>query len=182
MKIKEALVRARALEIMKGGMPKSFEYATALLNKKLLKKTRGGYRLTDKAKKMVRVIMTGGVFDILHPGHLYMLEKCKKMGDLLVVIVAHDKTVKKRKKKKPIHSHFWRARMVGALKPVDVVLIGDPHDRLRVIRKVEPSLVVFGYDQEPFETGCKWIQVKEKLNESKFKTSKIRELDSVNRE
>ena len=74
---------------------------------------------------MSTVVMAVGVFDLLHAGHLHYLEQAKSLGDKLVVVVAHDETVRKRKHE-PITNHNLRARMVSGLKPVDSSIIGNP--------------------------------------------------------
>ncbi len=92
-------------------------------------------------------IMAGGAFNILHPGHIHFLEESKKHGDRLVVVVASDRTVQK-KKKKLIHSAKERAERIGALSFVDMVVIGDDHDMSRVVREVRPDVIAIGYDQD----------------------------------
>ena len=74
---------------------------------------------------MSTVVMAVGVFDLLHAGHLHYLEQAKSLGDKLVVVVAHDETVRKRKHE-PITNHNLRSRMVSGLKPVDSSIIGNP--------------------------------------------------------
>ena len=66
---------------------------------------------------MVRV-MAVGVFDLLHAGHLHYLEQAKSLGNELVVVVAHDDTVRSQKHE-PVTSQELRCRMVEGLKPVD---------------------------------------------------------------
>ena len=72
---------------------------------------------------MVRV-MAVGVFDLLHAGHLHYLEQAKSLGDELVVVVAHDDTVRTQKHE-PVTSQDLRCRMVNGLKPVDKAIIGN---------------------------------------------------------
>ena len=72
---------------------------------------------------MVRV-MASGVFDILHTGHISYLEQAKALGDELYVVVASDNTVRKNKHE-PITPERMRVRIVSALKPVDVAMIGN---------------------------------------------------------
>ena len=95
---------------------------------------------------MVRVIATG-VFDILHPGHLHYLEAAKALGDELVVIVATDKTVHKRKHH-PITPEDMRVIMVQALKPVDRAVLGHEGDPYDIIVELKPDIITIGYDQK----------------------------------
>ena len=71
-------------------------------------------------------IMAVGVFDLLHAGHLHYLEQARLLGSELVVVVAHDDTVRARKHE-PVTNHDLRKRMVEGLKPVDRAIVGNPH-------------------------------------------------------
>lgn len=94
---------------------------------------------------MTRVMATG-VFDIVHPGHVSYLEQAKSYGDELVVVVACDATVRARKHE-PITPESMRARVVGAMKPVDRVIIGGDGDIFDTVRYVRPDVIVLGFDQ-----------------------------------
>ncbi|MDI6856297.1 MAG: FAD synthase [Candidatus Thermoplasmatota archaeon] len=94
---------------------------------------------------MVKVMATG-VFDILHPGHIYYLEEAKKLGDELVVVVARDSTVKLHKHE-PITNEKMRLAMVQALKPVDKAVLGYEGDVYRIVKELKPDIIALGYDQ-----------------------------------
>ena len=94
---------------------------------------------------MVRV-MASGVFDLIHTGHISYLEQAKAMGDELVVVVACDSTVRARKHE-PVTPEGMRARIVGALKPVDRAVIGGSGDMCETVRMVRPDIIVLGFDQ-----------------------------------
>ena len=91
-------------------------------------------------------VMASGVFDILHTGHISYLEQARSYGDRLVVVVACDNTVRRRKHE-PITPDTMRARVVGALKVVDEVIIGKDGDMLDTVESVKPDIIVLGYDQ-----------------------------------
>lgn len=96
---------------------------------------------------MVRV-MASGVFDILHTGHISYLEQAKALGDELYVVVASDNTVRKNKHE-PITPERMRVRIVSALKPVDVAMIGnDSGDMFAILNEVRPDVIVLGFDQK----------------------------------
>ena len=96
---------------------------------------------------MVRV-MDSGVFDILHTGHISYLEQAKALGDELYVVVASDNTVRKNKHE-PITPERMRVRIVSALKPVDVAMIGnDSGDMFAILDEVRPDVIVLGFDQK----------------------------------
>ncbi|MDE1820815.1 MAG: FAD synthase [Euryarchaeota archaeon] len=94
---------------------------------------------------MVRVMATG-VFDLLHPGHLYFLTQSRKLGDELVVVVARDRTAS-RLKRQPILPEEMRREMVEALKPVDRALLGSLTDIYHTVEEVKPDIIALGYDQ-----------------------------------
>jgi cytidyltransferase-like protein len=110
-----------------------------------------------------RIVLAGGVFDIIHPGHIHTLNDAKKLGDLLVVVVATDKTAIKMKKREPLHSAELRQELVSSLTMVDLCIIGDEGDIFRTVDLVKPQIIALGYDQthqEKFITdGCKKINL-----------------------
>jgi len=118
-----------------------------------------------RKKKKQKIVLASGVFDLLHLGHVKFLEEAKKAGGRnaeLIVIVARDRTVEKRKGKKPIMSENQRRALVESLKVVDEAIIGyEQFDIGKVIDKIKPDVIVFGYDQEGMERTVKnYIKVK----------------------
>ena len=101
-------------------------------------------------------VMAVGVFDLLHAGHLHYMEQAKSLGDHLVVVVAHDDTVRKRKHE-PVTGQDLRRRMVEGLKPVDEAVIGNPPDVpiFDILPAVKPDIIALGYDQEHAETAIR---------------------------
>jgi FAD synthetase len=94
--------------------------------------------------------MATGVFDILHLGHLHYLEESKKLGDELVVVVATDTTVRKRKHE-PITPEKMRCELVASLKPVDKAVLGrEGGDIFEIVKDLRPDIITLGYDQ-PFD-------------------------------
>lgn len=148
---KEALKEIWKLQFLKGkatgkDVLKSGSNAKELLRKGYLIEADGGYRLSSMGREKIKVVACGGVFDILHPGHGFILEKSKALGDLLVVIVARDLTVMKRKRI-PIVPEDQRLEMVGYLKPVDVATLGEEGDYLKIIERIAPDVIALGPDQ-----------------------------------
>lgn len=95
-----------------------------------------------------RKVLAFGAFDLLHPGHIFYLEKAKKLGTSLVVVIARDNNIVKEKGHEPVQDEKTRAELVGALKPVDSVILGYKEgDKLRVIDKVKPDVIALGHDQ-----------------------------------
>ena len=91
-------------------------------------------------------VMASGVFDLLHIGHLHYLEEARKYGDELIVVVACDETVRRRKHE-PIMPAEERRRLVEALKPVDKAVIGYEDDFLKIVEEIKPDVIALGYDQ-----------------------------------
>ena len=95
---------------------------------------------------MVVRVMATGVFDLLHPGHVYFLTEARKLGDELVVVVARDKTARRLKHETYVPEHI-RREMVEALKPVDRAVLGSTTDIYETVVQERPNLIALGYDQ-----------------------------------
>ena len=119
--------------------------------------------LTEIGRDSLCVVLAGGVFDIIHPGHISTLNAAKALGDVLVVVVATDNTAVKMKKRNPLHSQEQRQELVKSLKVVDLCLIGQENDIFKTVNLVKPQIIALGYDQvhqEKFITeGCKKIKL-----------------------
>jgi len=123
--------------------------------------------LTEMGRSSLRVVLAGGVFDIIHPGHIYTLDAAKALGDILVVVVATDNTAIKMKKRNPIHSQEQRQELVNSLSMVDLCLIGQENDIFKTVNLVRPEIIALGYDQAHQEKfiieGCKKINLDAKV-------------------
>ncbi|MFC7204118.1 adenylyltransferase/cytidyltransferase family protein [Haloferax namakaokahaiae] len=93
---------------------------------------------------MTRVIAQG-TFDILHPGHVHYLSDAASMGDELHVIIARSSNV--THKQKPILDDRQRRDMVAALDVVDEAHLGHETDIFVPIERIDPDVIVLGYDQ-----------------------------------
>ena len=102
-----------------------------------------------KAKR--KIVLASGVFDLLHLGHVRFLEEAKKAGGRnaeLVVIIGRDSTVESRKGGKPIMPENQRCALVASLRVVDEAILGyERFDVAKVVEKISPDVVAFGYDQ-----------------------------------
>jgi D-beta-D-heptose 7-phosphate kinase/D-beta-D-heptose 1-phosphate adenosyltransferase len=91
------------------------------------------------------IVFTNGVFDLLHPGHLALLSDCSTMGDLLIVAINDDASVKRLKgDSRPIYPASERAEILLALRWVDAVTIFSEDTPLVAIEKVQPDVLVKG--------------------------------------
>jgi cytidyltransferase-like protein len=123
--------------------------------------------LTGFGRSALRIVLAGGVFDIIHPGHIHTLNAAKVLGDVLVVVVATDNTAVKMKKRKPLHSESMRQELISSLAMVDLCLIGNETDIFKTVEIVKPDIIALGYDQvhqEKFITdGCRRIDLDVKV-------------------
>jgi rfaE bifunctional protein nucleotidyltransferase chain/domain len=94
-----------------------------------------------------KVVFTNGVFDIIHSGHVDYLNKAKALGDILIVGVNSDKSVKKIKgEKRPIIPEKDRAFVLSNLKAVDYVILFDEETPQKLISEIIPDILVKGSD------------------------------------
>ncbi|MCS7125644.1 MAG: adenylyltransferase/cytidyltransferase family protein [Aigarchaeota archaeon] len=114
-----------------------------------------------------KVVLTSGAFDIIHPGHIKMLWEAKKIGgknSKLVVVLATDETIKKRKNRESLFNEKSRRFIMSNLKPVDEVIVGYKKFSFeKVLKKVKPDIIVFGYDQEDLMKEFKKFLEKKKM-------------------
>ena len=105
-------------------------------------------KIRRKAKKEnKRIVFTNGCFDILHSGHIYFLKKAKKLGDILIVGLNTDSSVKKIKgKQRPIIKQKDRAEILSNLLPVDYVCLFSEKTPYNLISALMPDILVKGTD------------------------------------
>ena len=100
------------------------------------------YKNDDK-----KIVMTNGCFDILHSGHVHILEESKKLGDILIIALNSDKSVKKIKSSnRPIIAETDRAYVLSCLSSVDHIILFDEETPELVISEILPDILVKGSD------------------------------------
>jgi cytidyltransferase-like protein len=105
-------------------------------------------KLTFIGRDALKVVLVGGVFDLIHPGHIHTLKAAKAEGDVLVVVVARQSTAQKIKKDRKIyHDESLRQELVSSLNFVDLVLIGREGTLYDTVEYVRPNVIALGYDQ-----------------------------------
>ncbi len=114
-----------------------------------------GVELTPKGRKSIRVVFIGGGFEVIHYGHVYTIGKAKSLGDVLVVSVARDSTIRRRKKREPLIGEQDRVKLLSSLRQVDAALLGVEGDIYETLEKVSPDIVALGYDQYHIEEEVK---------------------------
>ena len=100
-------------------------------------------------------VLVGGVFDLLHPGHVYLLKKAREHGRL-IVIIARDENVKRLKGHFPVIPESQRLEMIKSIKYVDEAYLGEESfDVSKIIKKYKPDIILLGPDQSVIENIVK---------------------------
>lgn len=134
------------------------------------------FSLSEAGRAQIKVVLAGGVYDVLHIGHLAALTEAKSFGDVLVAVVASDVTVQTLKSRKPIFPEEDRRKLVEGLKPVDKAILGYEDVGMgyeEVLMEVKPDIVAFGYDQEHLEKKVREIISIHKLGIKTVKLSRF---------
>ncbi|OGE83163.1 MAG: hypothetical protein A2Y39_02140 [Candidatus Delongbacteria bacterium GWF2_40_14] len=107
----------------------------------------------DLKKEGLTVVFTNGVFDVIHRGHIEYLNKAKDYGDILIVGVNSDSSVKRLKgDTRPINCESDRLIVVDCLKPVDYTVLFDTDTPYDMIKSLIPDILVKGADYDPLIT------------------------------
>jgi cytidyltransferase-like protein len=105
-------------------------------------------RLTFLGRDALKVVLVGGVFDVIHPGHIHTLKAAKQHGDVLVVVVARTSTAAKIKQGRKIyHGEDLRRELVSSLSFVDLAIVGSEVSLYDTVERVSPDIIALGYDQ-----------------------------------
>lgn len=109
--------------------------------------------IVDELKRRgKRVVFTNGCFDLIHDGHIHCLAEAKKLGDVLVVAVNSDASVRDLKgPTRPIFPAYERAELLAALESVDYVTIFDDRTPRAIITRMLPDVLVKGSTWAPSE-------------------------------
>ena len=153
------------VDVLRRKLSLSFDFLTEriepLVENSFIEKDKKA--LTELGRGSIRVVLAGGVFDIIHPGHLHTLRAAKALGNVLVVVIATDKTAQKMKNRIPLHNMELRRDLVSSLSMVDYAMAGHEGDIFKTVKLVKPDIIALGYDQihqEKFIVdGCKKIGV-----------------------
>ena len=129
----------------------------ALPSKKII--SGNEIKVLAEAIKGYKSVFTNGCFDILHPGHVYILNECRKHGELLIVGLNSDASIKRLKgESRPYHKFEDRANVLAALEAVDYVIGFDEDTPKELIEALTPNILIKGGDYTP-ETvvGADWV-------------------------
>lgn len=119
-----------------------------IIQKKILSKEELSRHVYTQKFFRKKIVFTNGCFDILHPGHVYYLNQARSFGDILIVGLNSDTSVKNLNKgqERPIHPQDKRAEVLASLMCVDYVSIFDETTPLELIQLIQPDVLVKGGD------------------------------------
>jgi D-beta-D-heptose 7-phosphate kinase/D-beta-D-heptose 1-phosphate adenosyltransferase len=134
-----------------------------------------------------KIVFTNGCFDVLHRGHIEYLSFCKKQGDIVVLGLNSDNSIKKIKgPDRPINNQLDRAAVLAGLESIDYIVIFDEPDPLNIITQVKPDILVKGQDwAEKGVIGREFVEanggkvVLAQLVEGKSSTGTIEKMKSL---
>lgn len=119
-----------------------------------LVRRRAGWRASG-----LRVVFTNGAYDILHPGHIRLLEQARALGDVLILALNTDASIKRYKgPARPINNQQDRARIAASLAAVDAVVLFDEDTPRELIAAVLPDVLVKGADWSHFVAGREEVE------------------------
>lgn len=105
-------------------------------------------KLTILGRDAFKVVLVGGVFDLIHPGHIHTLKAAKAQGDVLIVVIARISTAAMiRKDRKIYHDEKLRAELVSSLRLVDLAVLGQEGTLYETVENIKPDVIALGYDQ-----------------------------------
>ncbi|MGA8082234.1 MAG: adenylyltransferase/cytidyltransferase family protein [Candidatus Nitrosopolaris sp.] len=140
-----------ALDLFRSRLPLPRE----IYNEKIQKLVDFGFierddksKLTFLGRDALKVVLVGGVFDLIHPGHIHTLKAAKAQGDILIVVIARISTaVIIKKDRKIYHDEKQRAELVSSLRFVDLAVLGQHGTLYDTVEHIKPDIIALGYDQ-----------------------------------
>jgi len=114
---------------------------------KILTRSQAKEIIRKEREKGKKIVFTNGCFDLLHAGHIYLLREAKKEGDILIVALNSDSSVRKIKGiSRPIYPEKERAEILASLEMVDYVVIFEETTPYQIIKELKPHILVKGGD------------------------------------
>ena len=118
-----------------------------ILNSKILDKERLLVKLTDWKRDNKKIVFTNGCFDLIHLGHIEVIARSADLGDILIIGVNTDNSIKRLKgKNRPIVQEISRAKQLAALEFVDAVVFFDQDTPIDLIKMINPNVITKGGD------------------------------------
>ncbi len=123
-------------------------------NKKIQSRPRLLKILNNLKKKGKKIVFARGCFDVFHPGHLYYLKKAKALGDILVVWVNTDQSVRELKgERRPLFSERERMDLLVNLEIVDFVSLFNHQEGIDIIKRFQPQVVALNKVSSEYQRG-----------------------------
>jgi cytidyltransferase-like protein len=142
---------ADVAERLGAGAAEARTWIRACEKRGLLEVSRGRLSLTQRGRRRIRVVFMGGGFEVIHRGHLHTISEARRLGDVLVVTVARDSTIRARKNREPVSDEVQRMKLLASLRQVDSAILGVEGNIYETLERVGPDVVVLGYDQHHLE-------------------------------
>ena len=121
--------------------------ALEILNSKILDKEKLLVKLTDWKEEDKKIVFTNGCFDLIHLGHIEVIARSADLGDILIIGVNTDNSIKRLKgKNRPIVEEISRAKQLAALEFVDAVVFFDQETPIDLIKVINPNVITKGGD------------------------------------
>ncbi len=125
----------------------------------LINKEGSSYSITTAGRSKFSVVLTGGVYDLIHQGHIVTLNEAASHSDFLIVVIARDVTAHNRKRL-PFHPERDRVNLLNEITIVGAAILGDEVDHMRVVRRIKPDVIALGADQDHIVAELK-IEIKD---------------------
>lgn len=114
-------------------------------NKKIVNKEKIISLVKKLRMENKKIVFTNGCFDILHPGHIHCLKEAKKLGDVLIIGLNSDSSIKKLKgEKRPFFNEEERILMLSAIEFVDFIILFSEETPYKLIKMIKPDVLVKG--------------------------------------
>jgi len=118
-------------------------------NERIIESKNIKKEISELKKESKKIVFTNGCFDIIHAGHISYLNEAKALGDILIVGLNSDESVRRLKgADRPVVNERDRAYVLANLKPVDYVVMFDEDTPYELIKKIKPDILVKGADYE----------------------------------
>ena len=131
-----------------------FGYVARIYSREELLDRRRQWKAEGKS-----VVFTNGCYDLLHPGHIRLLEQARSLGDVLILALNSDASVRRAKgPSRPLMPEQDRARVAGALEAVDAVTLFDEDTPRELIAEIVPDVLVKGADWSHFVAGREEVE------------------------
>ncbi len=133
----------------------------AIINQKIISLTQLMRNIAVWRMKGLKVVFTNGCFDLLHPGHIDYLSKAADLGDILIIGLNSDSSVKKLNKgsSRPIQNQNDRALILSSIQFIEAITIFEEDTPLELIKQIQPDVLVKGGDwQENQIVGAEFVK------------------------